>query len=92
MPPETEALGEDGSNSRRLGRVPGRRAALRLGCRELVAHGHEIDLVVPSGFHDSLADEPVTLHRLGVEFSPASSSVCTATSGIATAPGSAPRA
>ena len=38
--------------------------------RELVARGHEIDLVVPSGFHDSLADEPVKLHRLGVEFSP----------------------
>ena len=38
--------------------------------RELVARGHEIDLVVPWGFHDSFADEPVTLHRLGVEFSP----------------------
>ncbi len=38
--------------------------------RELAARGHEIDLVVPSGFHDSLADEPVTLHRLGVELSP----------------------
>ena len=38
--------------------------------RELVARGHKIDLVVPSGFHDSLADEPVTLHRLGFEFSP----------------------
>jgi UDP:flavonoid glycosyltransferase YjiC (YdhE family) len=38
--------------------------------RELVARGHEVDLVVPSGFHDSFADEPVTLHRLGVEFSP----------------------
>ena len=38
--------------------------------RELAARGHEVDLVVPSGFHDSFADEPVTLHRLGVEFSP----------------------
>jgi UDP:flavonoid glycosyltransferase YjiC (YdhE family) len=38
--------------------------------RELAARGHEIDLVVPSGFHDSLTDEPVTLHPLGVEFSP----------------------
>ena len=38
--------------------------------RELVARGHEVDLVVPSGFHDSFADEPMTLHRLGVEFSP----------------------
>ena len=38
--------------------------------RELVARGHEVDLVLPSGFHDALADEPVTLHRLGVEFSP----------------------
>ena len=38
--------------------------------RELVARGHEIDLVVPSGFHDAFATEPVTLHRLGVEFSP----------------------
>jgi rhamnosyltransferase subunit B len=38
--------------------------------RELVARGHEVDLVLPSGFHDRLADEPVTLHRLGVEFSP----------------------
>jgi UDP:flavonoid glycosyltransferase YjiC (YdhE family) len=38
--------------------------------RELAARGHDIDLVVPSGFHDSFANEPVTLHRLGVEFSP----------------------
>ena len=38
--------------------------------RELAARGHEIDLVVPSGFHDAFATEPVTLHRLGVEFSP----------------------
>ena len=38
--------------------------------RELAARGHEIDLVVPSGFHDAFAAEPVTLHRLGVEFSP----------------------
>jgi len=38
--------------------------------RELVARGHEVDLVVPSGFHDSFEDEPMTLHRLGVEFSP----------------------
>ena len=38
--------------------------------RELVARGHQVDLVVPSGFHDSFADEPMTLHRLGVEFSP----------------------
>jgi UDP:flavonoid glycosyltransferase YjiC (YdhE family) len=38
--------------------------------RELAARGHEIDLVVPSGFHDSFANEPVTLHPLGVEFSP----------------------
>ena len=38
--------------------------------RELAARGHHVDLVVPSGFHDSLADEPVTLHRLGVELSP----------------------
>jgi rhamnosyltransferase subunit B len=38
--------------------------------RELSARGHQIDLVVPSGFHDALADEPVTLHPLGVEFSP----------------------
>jgi UDP:flavonoid glycosyltransferase YjiC (YdhE family) len=38
--------------------------------RELVSRGHHVDLVVPSGFHQALADEPVQLHALGVEFSP----------------------
>ena len=37
--------------------------------RELVSRGHEVDLV-PSGFHAALANEPVQLHALGVEFSP----------------------
>jgi UDP:flavonoid glycosyltransferase YjiC (YdhE family) len=38
--------------------------------RELVSRGHQVDLVVPSGFHAALAKEPVQLHALGVEFSP----------------------
>ncbi len=59
--------------------------------RELVARGHEVDLVVPSGFHDSFADEPVALHRLASSARLASCSASTATSGIATAPASAPR-
>lgn len=38
--------------------------------RELASRGHQVDLVVPSGFHAALANEPVQLHELGVEFSP----------------------
>ena len=71
MPPETEALGEDGSNF--SSPRPGTGATCCPSSRLRASswrRGHEIDLVVPSGFHDSLADEPVTLHRLGVEFSP----------------------
>ena len=69
-PYEHSREGNDGPHPGHVGGVPGRRLTVRVGCARLAARGHQIDRSCPRGSTTGRPDEPVTLHPLGVEFSP----------------------